>query len=112
MPKNTLFLALLFGLNLISCKNIDKNESSYQSLEVTKGEIISDSVMDQNNKKMLMTFDNSKNIVIIELNGEKIELISKRPASGIWYANDNYELRGKGKQVELLKDEKVIFQSK
>ncbi len=110
--KNTLLLAILFGLNIISCKNFNTNESNTQKPLITRDQIISNKVVDQNGKEMLMTFDNSKSIVTVEFNGEKIELVSKNPASGIWYTNDNYELRGKGEHVELLKNEKIIFQSK
>ena len=33
----------------------------------------------------------------------------KKPASGIWYKNDHYELRGKGEEIELTKDGKTVF---
>ncbi|MGB1207543.1 MAG: hypothetical protein ACPG5B_17975 [Chitinophagales bacterium] len=28
--------------------------------------------------------------------GEQIDLVAEKSASGIWYTNDTYELRGKG----------------
>lgn len=56
-----------------------------------------------------MVFDNAQDLVVIEFGGETAELTSKRPASGIWYANDRYELRGKGDFYELTKNGEVVF---
>lgn len=59
-----------------------------------------------------MTFNNTTNTAKIYLNGgEQIELIGQKPASGIWYKNDQYELRGKGEEVELTKDGKTVFKN-
>ncbi|MBD3905431.1 MliC family protein [Chryseobacterium sp. C-2] len=74
-------------------------------------EIIKTTISDKNGKKLDMTFNNTKNIVTLVLNGETIELEGQKAASGIWYKNEHYELRGKGNENELHKDGKLIFKS-
>ncbi|MCD1116509.1 MliC family protein [Chryseobacterium turcicum] len=74
-------------------------------------EIIKTTISDKDGKKLDMTFDNTKNTVSLVLNGETIELEGQKAASGIWYKNDHYELRGKGNENELHKDGKLIFKS-
>lgn len=67
------------------------------------------------NKKgdvLTMTFNNNEGTVKAYLNGgEQIDLTQKKAASGIWYNNDNYELRGKGDNYTLTKDGKIIFEN-
>lgn len=59
-----------------------------------------------------MTFNNTENTVKIYLNGgEQIDLKGERTASGIWYKNDTYELRGKGDDLELTKDGETVFKN-
>lgn len=60
---------------------------------------------------MEMSYNNTKGEVTVYFKGEMIEMKSEKPASGIWYTNDQYELRGKGEQVELKKDDKSIFKN-
>ncbi len=53
-----------------------------------------------NQSRFYATFDNDKDQVRIEFLGrEPIFLPQKRSASGFLYANDNYELQGKGKNA-------------
>ena len=66
-------------------------------------------VIDANGQKLEMTFDKIKDNVTVYFNNEEIKLTSQQPASGIWYKNDHYELRGKGEEIELTKDGSVIF---
>lgn len=59
-----------------------------------------------------MTFNNSTNTVKLYLNGgEQIELAGEKAASGIWYKNEQYELRGKGLNLELKKNGKIVFEN-
>jgi hypothetical protein len=64
---------------------------------------------DKNGNLLKMVFVNSKNTVTLYINNEVITLEGQRPASGIWYKNEQYELTGKGEQVTLSKLGKVIF---
>ncbi|MDG4950613.1 MliC family protein [Weeksellaceae bacterium KMM 9724] len=43
--------------------------------------------------------------------GDQIDLEGQKAASGTWYKNDQYELRGKGEKLELKKDGEVIFKN-
>ncbi|MGI9581182.1 MliC family protein [Chryseobacterium sp. RRHN12] len=52
---------------------------------------------------MDMTFNNTKNTATVVFNNKTIELQGQKPASGIWYRHDHYELRGKGKEIGLQK---------
>ncbi len=62
--------------------------------------------------KLNLTFNNSQGTVKIYLNGGKqIDLKEKKAASGIWYANEHYELSGKGNKYELKKDRKTVFKN-
>jgi membrane-bound inhibitor of C-type lysozyme len=57
-----------------------------------------------------ITFNNTTNLAKAYLNeGEQIDLIGQKPASGIWFKNTTYELRGKGDYIELTKNGKSIF---
>jgi hypothetical protein len=66
---------------------------------------------DNNGNLLKMVFVNSKNMVTLYFNNEVITLEGQRPASGIWYKNEEYELTGKGEQVTLSKLGKVIFKT-
>lgn len=78
-----------------------------------KDEIVTSSLKDKDGNTLDMTFNNSTNKAKVYLNGgEQIDLEGQTPASGIWYKNDQYELRGKGEDVTLTKDGEVIFKSK
>lgn len=70
---------------------------------------IENTLKDKNGNLLKMVFLNSKNIVTLYINDEVIILNGQRPASGIWYENQEYELRGKGNQLTLSKLGKVVF---
>jgi membrane-bound inhibitor of C-type lysozyme len=74
-----------------------------------KDDAVKSTATDSNGKKLDMTFNNTKDTATLVFNGEITELEGQKPASGIWYKNDHYELRGKDESVELSKDGKVIF---
>jgi membrane-bound inhibitor of C-type lysozyme len=38
-------------------------------------------------------------------------MADQQPASGMRYKNDHYEFTGKGENVELVKDGKVVFEN-
>ncbi len=61
---------------------------------------------------LTMTFNNTEGTVKAYFNGgEQIDLTQKKAASGIWYDNDTYELRGKGDSYTLTKDGKTVFEN-
>ena len=114
MTKKILTFAMLTALFLNSCKESPKKEnketSKTETVEKTVDEIVKSSSTDKDGKKLEMTFNNTKDLVIINFNGETMELVGQKPASGIWYKNDHYELTGKGENVVLKKDGKTIFE--
>lgn len=59
-----------------------------------------------------LTFNNTEGTVKAYLNGgDQINLTQKKAASGIWYANDTYELRGKSDSYTLTKNKKIVFEN-
>lgn len=70
---------------------------------------IEHTLKDKDGNLLKMVFVNSKNTVTLYINNEVITLDGQRPASGMWYRNEEYEFRGKGEQVTLSKLGKVIF---
>lgn len=114
MKKNILVSALFTALVLNACKDAPKTEN----LEVTKTETVESSNDDiqittstnKDGEKLDISINNTKGTATLNFKGEVIELAQERAASGIWYKNDNYELRGKGNDIELKKDGKIIFE--
>ncbi|WP_210151362.1 MliC family protein [Chryseobacterium scophthalmum] len=134
MTKNILAASFVAVLTLAACKKESKttesslgsdsivssptdsiNQPASDSLVSNKlepnSEIIKNTLSDKDGKKLDVTFNNTKNTATLLFNGETIELEGQKPASGIWYKNDHYELRGKGNENELHKDGKLIFKS-
>lgn len=110
MTKKILTIAMLTALFLNSCKETPKQENSeIKTVEKTADEVVTSSLTDKDGKKLEMSFNNTKDIATLNLNGESIELAGQKPASGIWYKNDHFELTGKGNDIELKKDGKVVF---
>jgi len=107
--------ALLAALLLFSCKETPKPERTTSSKKETVAqatdEIIKNSSTDKYGKKIEMTFNNTKGDVQVIFNGETFKLSKQPTGSGIHYKNDKYELRGKGNDLTLTKDGKVLFEN-
>ena len=114
MKSNLIYFCICIGIFFCSCKENKKQEKVETPIETsTQSEnknLISSTVTDKNGQVLEMSFDNEKNIAFLKLNGEKIILQGQAAASGIWYKNDVYELRGKGQDISLEKDGKLIFE--
>jgi len=120
MTKKILFITVLTVLLAASCKETPKPENGESNTTTTKteavkeapaDEIVKNTLTDKDGKTLEMTFNNTKNTAALVLDSQQIELAGQNPASGIWYKNDQYELRGKGQSVELTKDGKTIFKN-
>ncbi|NKI25514.1 lysozyme inhibitor [Arenibacter sp. 6A1] len=113
MAKNILTMAVLTALFLNSCKESPKQENAAttttETVEKVTDEIVNISSTDKDGKKIKISYNNTKETATLNFNGETIELVSQKPASGIWYKNDRYELSGKGNDIELKKEGKVVF---
>lgn len=117
MTKIILSLTLLTAIFLTSCKEGTKTDNeekltTQDTVAKTSDEIVKNTYTDKEGKKLEMTFNNTKDIVTLNFNGETIELLGQKPASGIWYKNENFELTGKGDDIELTKNGKIIFEHK
>lgn len=79
---------------------------------VHEDEIIKTSYKDDKGATLDVTINATTNDAKVYLNGgEQIDLVGQKPASGIWYKNDQYELRGKGEKLELTKDGETVFKN-
>lgn len=116
MTKKILIIALLPALFFNSCKEPPKQEdvetTPAERVEKGSDDIVTTTSTGKDGKKLEMTFNNTKGTVTLNFNGETIGLVAQKWASGIWYKNDQYELRGKGNDIELIKDGKVVFTHK
>lgn len=83
-----------------------------ETVEKVTDDIVTTTSTDKDGKKLDISFNNTKGTATVNFNGETIELVQEKSASGVWFKNENYELRGKGNDIELKKDGKVIFEHK
>lgn len=108
----TVFTSLLF----ISCGKTVKQDTTettkIETVEGTSSEIITRTIKNENGEQLRIRFNNDKGIASVKFNGEKFDLEQQKAASGIWFKNDVYELRGKGNDIDLKKDGKIIFTHK
>lgn len=111
MTKNILTIALLAAITLNSCKDATKQENTERTITETveNDDIVKSTLTDKDGKQLDMSFNNTQGTATVNFQGETIELVQERAASGIWYKNENYELRGKGNDIQLTKDGNVIF---
>lgn len=116
MTKKILTVAVLTALFLNSCKETAKQETveatTAEAVEKVADDIVKTTSTDKDGKKIEISFNNTKETATLNFNGETIELVGQKPASGIWYKNENYELTGKGNDLVLTKAGKVIFEHK
>lgn len=113
MTKRILTFAVLTALILSSCTGTSKKENA----ETTTTETVADNIVtvsyaDEDGKELDVLFNNTKGTATATFEGETIELVQQKSASGIWYMNDQYELRGKGNDIDLMKDGELIFSHK
>ncbi|NLB55873.1 MAG: lysozyme inhibitor [Lentisphaerae bacterium] len=111
MKFRILIIILLPVLLAASCKEVSKPEAIAQTCEINADETVTCVAIDSHENKLEMLFDNREYTVTFTFNGETIVLKGQRVASGIWYKNDRYELRGKGEKVELQKDGITVFKN-
>lgn len=116
MTKKLLIIAMFTTLFLNACKEIPRQDNienkTTEVIEDVSDDIVITTVTNKDGEKLEMTFNNTKGTVSLNFNGESFTLNAERAASGIWYKNEDYELRGKGESVELTKNGKTIFKNK
>src|SRR5690606_14674922 len=103
----------LAALIFTSCKEKPNQENAEITTSKSDGEVTDDIVSitstDTDGKKLNVSFNNTKGTANIDFDGETSELVQEKSASGIWYKNEDFDLRGKGNDIELKKDGKVVF---
>ena len=106
-------MTLLVALVLNACKEAPKKETvestKTETVDSSNDDIVTSTSTNKDGEKLDISFNNTKGTATLNFNGEIIELAQERAGSGIWYKNDIYELRGKGNDIELKKDGKIIF---
>lgn len=107
--KQTILFLLAFAL--YSTTSCHENTHAGMSPEEASSDIILKIVKDSSGDVLEMSFNNMDETVTLKFNSQTIVLVDQEPASGIWYTNEHYELRGKGSHVELKKDGKSIFKN-
>ena len=114
MIKKTLTILMLTVLFLSACKQSTKQENTEttrtETVENVADAITKTTSTNTDGEKLELIFNNTAGTVMLNFNNETIELVSQKPASGIWYKNNHYELRGKGNDLELKKDGNLIFE--
>lgn len=110
MTKTILTMTMLTALFLSSCKDTTKQENTQTSTtEQVTDDIVKSASTDKDGNNLEMAFNNTNGTATLNFQGETIDLVAEKSASGIWYTNEHYELRGKGNDIELKKDGKLIF---
>src|SRR5690625_2603551 len=113
MIKRTLSLALIYALVLTACKEKLKQETiEVQETEVTtavEDDFVTTTYVNEENKELEVVYNNPQGTATFVFEGETVELEQKQSASGVWFKNDSFELRGKGNDIELIKDGEVVF---
>ena len=114
MNKQILTFTVLAAMLLTACnqktEKENKNIDNTQTTITVNDDIVSQSLSNESGKKLDMVFNNTKGVVTINFEGDEAELKEEESASGIWYANANYELRGKGNNIVLKKNGKIVFE--
>lgn len=113
MTRNVLTFAILATLGFSSCTGTSNKENAETTtIETVSDDIVTTSYVDEDGKELDVLFNNTKGTATVTFEGETFELLQEKAASGIWYKNDTYELRGKANDVDLMKDGELIFSHK
>lgn len=77
-------------------------------------EVINATYINSEGEKLFVLFYTKENQAVVRFvnNATSTTLTSQRPASGMWYKNDTYELSGKGKVIELYKRGELLFKGR
>lgn len=113
MKKMFLVLTVLTGaLVFNSCKQSNK-QATVEEIELTSAvsEVVKDSITDANGNNLYLTFDNSKGTVDVVLNGDTATLLQDTTASGIKFADSNYEYVEWQGKITLKKDGNIVFEN-
>ncbi|PQJ22773.1 MliC family protein [Tenacibaculum sp. SG-28] len=60
-------------------------------------------------QELILKFYNEKEEMVLQFQSEDYILENQKPGSGIWYKGENFEVRGKGKEITVYQDGKLLF---
>lgn len=111
MKNKILTIAILATVASSSCTGTSTkdNAATTTAIEIVDDDIVTMPYTDKDGENLEVVYNNTKGTATLHFKGEIIELEQQKAASGIWYKNDQYELRGKGNDIELRKDGNVVF---
>lgn len=112
MKKTILSFAVLSAFLLSSCKEEAKQDDiivETETVETMDEDIVTTTTTNKDGKEIEITFNNTAGTATVNYEGETVELQQEKAASGFWYKNDTYELRGKGNDVDFSKDGEIMF---
>ncbi len=111
MKKKILTIAILATVASSACTGTSTkdNAATTTAIETVDDDIVTMPYTDKDGENLEVVYNNTKGTATLHFKGEIIELEQQKAASGIWYKNDQYELRGKGNDIELRKDGNVVF---
>lgn len=102
---------MILGSCKESTKKEDTEKTNRETVENVSDAITKTTSTNKDGEKLDLVFNNTEGTVKAYLNsGEKIDMVAEKAASGIWYKNNQYELRGKGNDITLKKDGKIIYE--
>ncbi len=115
MNRTLFVIAILVATIATSCGNCkvkDRNaaEETTEAVAADTSNIVTLSFVDAEGNNIDVIFDNNKDVATVNYLGEDVVLASQKPASGFCYANENYEVRGKGNDIVITKDGQVIYE--
>lgn len=70
-----------------------------------------DTINSSTGQELILKFYNEKEEMVLQCQGEDYILKNQRPGSGIWYKGENFEVRGKGKEIEIYKNGELMFEN-
>ncbi len=114
MNRTLFVIAILVASIAMSCGNCnvkDQNatEETTETVAVDTSNVVNLSFVDAEGNNIDVIFDNDKDVAIVNYLGEESVLASQKPASGFCYANENYEVQGKGNDIVITKAGQVIY---
>ncbi len=93
----------------IGFEKIELDYAVIVRFELTPGNIISSSVINEDGDRLDMSFNNIRNTAAFVFKGDLIEMKQDTMASGIRYSNPPYEFTEWHGEIRLKKDGKIIF---
>lgn len=83
-----------------------------QIIFTNAAEIKKNEFVNAEGEKLYLDVNITKNTAVAYWKKDTINLVGKVTASGNWFANENYDIRGKGDEIELTKEGVILFKSK